>query len=147
FSPETLQSIRSVYAALDNIPPNELLLLQPQKESLYFRTRDTVRAIHPNLVNKAGPMELWQWLGLVFVFVIAFVLGNVLNLLLQILIARLLHRRSQTVPLNRGLLLWSLRLLALGVCLRLSDSVLSYPDLVQVALVALGLSCLTLSSM
>lgn len=63
FSPETLQSIRAVYAALDNTPPSALKYVQPQVESLYFRTRDAVRNYSQTLVKRAGPMEIWQWLA------------------------------------------------------------------------------------
>ncbi len=145
FTPETLQNIRAVYAALDNIPPSQLLQLQPQQESLYFRARDTLRALHPDLANRLGPMELWQWLGLALTFVFAFVLGKLLDLSFYLFVLKRSH--TQRSPLIRWLFLWSFLLLALGISLRLSDKVLSYPDLVQVVLVAVGLSCLILSSM
>lgn len=147
FTPETLQNIRAVYAALDNIPPNHVLQLQPQKESLYFRTRDAIRAIDPDLANRWGPMELWQWLGLALVFLFAIVLGKLLDLSFYALVVRHSQTSPQRLPVIRWLFLWSFLLLAVGISLRLSDKVFSYPDIVQVVLVAIGLSCLILSSM
>ena len=146
FTPETLQTIRAVYAALDNIPRNELLYLQLQKESLYFRVRDGVRNLYPGLVSRLGPMEIWQWLGLLVVLCFAFLAGRILEVLLYALLMSRYQSRAKQAPVIRWLYLWSFRGLALGIMLRLSDRILSFPDLVQVVLVAISLSATIISS-
>lgn len=147
FTPETLQTIRAVYAALDNFPPNEVFYLKPHKESLYFQARDIVSNGYIGFVRQLGPMEVWQWLGLLVVLIIAFGLGKALNAVFHAwVLGRFLHRPAQSA-LARWLFLWSFRFLAVGVALRVSDRILSFPDLVQVALVAVSWTCIILSSM
>lgn len=147
FTPETLQTIRAVYAALDNFPPNEIFYSQPQKESLYFRVRDAVSKGYIGFVRRLGPMEVWQWVGLLAVVVIAYGLGKALNALFYALIFGRFQRVSEQQPAVRWMFLWSFRFLVVGVALRLSDRVLSFPDLVQVVLVAISWTCIILSSM
>lgn len=147
FSPETLQNIRAVYAALDNMPPSALKYVQPQVESLYFRTRDAVRGYLPTLVKRAGPMEIWQWLGLGLVLFLAFGIGKLVNMsFYALVIGRFLPSADHT-SLTRFFFLWSFRLMVLGVLLRASDHVLAYPDLVQVVIAAISWSCVILSGM
>lgn len=147
FTPETLQTIRAVYAALDNFPANEVFYSQPQKESLYFQARDIVSNVYVGFVRQLGPMEVWQWLGLSIVLGIAYGVGRMLNAILYTLVpGRFLHASEHQV-LVRWLFLWSFRLLAVGVALRLSDRILSFPDLVQVVVVAVSWTCTILSSM
>lgn len=147
FTPQTLQTIRSVYAALDNFPRNEVLFLQPQKESLYFRLRDFVGNGSTAMIRQLGPMEAWQWLGLLVVIVIAYILGKLLNVLFYTLVLGWFQRPSEQSQLVRQMFLWSFRLLAVGVGLRMSDHALSFPDLVQVVLIATSWASIILSSM
>ncbi len=147
FTPETLQTIRSVYAALDNFPPGEASYQQSPKESLYFQARDLVSKGYTGLVRQLGPMEAWQWVGLLVVFIFAYVLGKVLNMLFYTLVLGRFQRPSEQAPVVRWMFLWSFRLLVVGVALRLSDRVLSFPDFIQVALVAMSWTCIILSSM
>lgn len=147
FTPETLQSIRAVYAALDNFPRNEALYLQPQKESLYFQVRDVVSNVYTGFIRQLGPMEIWQWLGLLVVLVFAYSLGKILNVLFYAIVLARFQSPSEQQPVVRWLFLWSFRLLAVGVTLRVSDSALSFPDLVQVAIVSISWTCIILSSM
>lgn len=147
FTPETLLSIRSVYAALDNFPPNEVAYLQPQKESLYFQVRDIVSNVYTGFILQLGPMEIWQWLGLVVVLVFSYYFGKVLNLFFYAVVLARFQRPSEQQFTVRWLFLWSFRLLAVGVALRMSDSALSFPALVQVVIVTTSWTCIILSSM
>lgn len=147
FTPETLQTIRSVYAALDNFPPGEVSYQQSPKESLYFQTRDLVSRGYTGLVKQLGPMEAWQWVGLLVVFIFAYGLGKILNMLFYTLFLGRFQPPSEQAPIVRWMFLWSFRLLVVGVALRLSDRVLSFPDFIQVALVTMSWTCIILSSM
>ncbi|NLZ12232.1 MAG: mechanosensitive ion channel family protein [Alcaligenaceae bacterium] len=147
FTPETLLNIRAVYAALDNMPVVDSLAFQAANESLYFKIRDAVRGLSGEMVRRVGAMEVWQWLGLLFVFVMAVGLGRPLTAVLYGAVINRLQPSGEQVPAVRWLFLWSFRLLLLGVILRLSDKVLSYPDIVQVALVATSMTAIILSTM
>lgn len=147
FTPKTLQVIRSVYAALDNFPRNEVSYLQPQKESLYFKVRDAVSNVYSGFIWQLGPMEVWQWLGLLTVLILAYALGKILNFLFYFIVMGRFQPPSEQTPTVRWLYLWSFRLLAVGVALRISDRALSFPDLVQVVIVTLSWTCIILSTM
>mgnify|MGYP003146135181 FL=1 len=145
FTPDTLRTIRSLYAALDNLPANNIIELQAQPESLYFRTRDAIREMSPTFVRPVGVMELWQWLGLLLTLVVAYAVGKLVNLFFYGVLKR--SGGDAHGPVVRGFFLWSFRVFSLGVALRLADRVLSFPDLVQVALVTISWSCIVLSLM
>ena len=147
FTPETLQTIRAVYAALDNFPANEIFYSQRQTESLYFQVRGVVSNISMGFVRQLGPMELWQWLGLLLVLGGAYALGRVVNAIFYALVLRRFVPASEQQGLVRWLFLWSFRFLVVGVALRVADRVLSFPDLVQVVVVAVSWTCTILSSM
>src|SRR5690606_18069495 len=147
FTPETLETIRSVYAALDNFPPNEIFYSQPQKESLYFQVRDIVSNVYTGFVRPLGPMEVWQWLGLLLVLAFAYGLGKVLNAIFHALVLNRFRRASGPWTIVHWLFLWSFRFLVVGIALRVSDRLFSFPDLVQVVLVAVSWTCAILSSM
>lgn len=147
FTPETLETIRSVYAALDNFPPNEIFYSQPQKESLYFKVRDMVSNAYTGFVRQLGPMEVWQWLGLLLVLAFAYGLGKVLNAIFHALVLNRFRRASGPWTIVHWLFLWSFRFLVVGIALRVSDRLFSFPDLVQVVLVAVSWTCAILSSM
>lgn len=126
---------------------NTLKYVQPQVESLYFRTRDAVRNYSQTLVKRAGPMEIWQWLGLGLVLFLAIGIGKLVNMSFYALVmGRFLPLEGQT-SLTRFFFLWSFRLMVLGLLLRASDHVLAYPDLVQVVIAAISWSCVILSGM
>lgn len=147
FTPETLQTIRSVYAALDNFPPNEILYFQPQRESLYFQARDVLSNVHAGFVRQLGPMEVWQWLGLLTVLAVSYGLGKVLYAIFCTLLPSRVLSAAARQAVVRWLLLWSFRFLAIGMALRISDGILSFPDFVQVVLVAVSWTCVILSTM
>lgn len=64
FTPATLTRIRAIYAAMDDMP------LAPGLTDLsglgwHFTIRRTIRDSFPALLQPLGPLERWQWLGLV----------------------------------------------------------------------------------
>lgn len=73
FTPATLEAVRAVYTALDDMP------LAPGLEDLgpldlNFAVRRGIRNALPALLMPLGPLERWQWLGLATgAFVSAFV--------------------------------------------------------------------------
>jgi small-conductance mechanosensitive channel len=63
FTTETVESAPALLEAMQDLPaiPG---LEEPQALSPYFRLRESVRAAAPGLVQDAGYLERWQWLGL-----------------------------------------------------------------------------------
>ena len=145
FSQETLRGIRSVYAALDNLPKPETLYQPSQPASLYFQIRDYVRSVHVGLVRQVGPIEVWQWIGLFGTFLLAYVIGRLLSRLIVMLVLRHTRHDFESPKFLEWLLRWSLTLLSVGLGLRTADSGLSFPDLVQVLIATISWSCIILS--
>lgn len=144
-SRETLGNIRSVYAALDNLPSPQSLYQSSQPVSLYFQIRDYVRAIDIGLVALVGPMEVWQWLGLLLTFSLAYILGRLLSRLVVLLVLRYSKHEFENHGLLEWLLRWSLTMLSVGLALQFADRALSFPDLVQVLTATISWSSIILS--
>ncbi|AWB32415.1 hypothetical protein DBV39_00345 [Orrella marina] len=145
FGQETLASIRSVYAALDNLPSPQALYQPSQPVSLYFKIRDYVRSLNTGLVRQTGPMETWQWIGLLVTFVLAYILGRLLSRLIVLLALRYASHEFESPAFLEWLLRWSFTLLSVGLGLRLADYALSFPDVVQVLIATISWSTIILS--
>ncbi len=146
FTPDTLHSIRHVYAALDDLPPSTLRLVTPTPRSLYFEVRDKVRNISSKLVLPWGPMEVWQWLGLALSLSVALLLGwGGGRWFRQWSRSSIPSRKYITTGVELALS-WSFCLLAVGVTLRFVDEALSFHDVAQVIVVSASWTCIVLAA-
>jgi len=145
FTPDTLRSIRDVYAALDDMPPSELQLITPQVRSLYFEVRDKVRGFSDKLIMPVGPMEAWQWLGLLLSLTLSGFLGWMIGGAFRRRFGAGLRQQGRVSEGIEATASWSFCLLAIGVTLRLVDEALSFPDFVEVVVVTVSWSCIILA--
>ena len=64
FTAETLAGLRGLYEALDDIPVDAVAEPEEAERSAFFRLRDRVADLSPALVRRAGLAEVWQWVAL-----------------------------------------------------------------------------------
>ncbi len=92
FTAETMQSIRELYLAVEDMPTAGFVEPPPLRPWTYFWMRQQLRAHAPWLLWRTGQVELWQWAALL--------LSGVVCWLASMLISRvllLLGRRSETL--------------------------------------------------
>ena len=146
FTPETIRDIRKVYAAIDDLPllttPNDTT----KSHSLYFFVRDWFGQRPEFWTTPIGPMELWQWTGLLLSLVLSYGMGRILSIAVGVPLMRLFRRNLDEHPFYRTSLIWALRMLLIGVTLRLIDEPLGLPDLVEVVVLTASFSFIVLSS-
>jgi small-conductance mechanosensitive channel len=144
FTPDTLTSLRSLYAAFEDMP----LVDPPAAPSYlapYFRLRATLRAWFPRLLVRTGTLEHWQWAALGILPALAAGLAWGLTWI----ILRCWFGRRPTTGLDRQFkanFLWPLRLFLLGVLWYFGLPFLGLPEgihqivrtIVAVVLVASG---------
>lgn len=127
FTPETLRSIRSLYAATENLPPAvRILPYDTRSKAPYFRIRALVASVAPSGLRAAGPLEIWQWIGLVVLFGCAALAGLVVGRALLAL-RRLMHEDASQ-PVSSGSAVWGLRLVAAGAIGYAGLSLLGLPS-------------------
>ncbi|MFC3225755.1 mechanosensitive ion channel family protein [Marinibaculum pumilum] len=129
FTPETLRSIRHLYAAAEDLPlPRHMLPYDPDGGPVFFRIRNQLRDVLPGGLEKVGPLEAWQWIAMVVVFVLALVLAGLISISV-FLVGRALHRRNRAaigrVP---QLLMWGVRLMVFGLVAYFGIGLLGLPD-------------------
>lgn len=113
FTPDTLRSIRNVYAAIEEMPIVPGLTNLPE-DDVHFAIRGALRDI-PGALDQIGALELWQWSGLALTL-----LGVTLAAwVVRLIIRRLWHRHrvvlAENVELSERVLVWSFRSLAAGL--------------------------------
>ena len=137
FTPETLQGIRAVYAAMDDIPLAPGLTALTAID-LHFAIRKTIRGSVPALLTPLGPLERWQWMGLGA--------GLLLSLLAAVLGERLAMRLStalrwvdrEAAPAQHVLARWAWRLVFGGLVLLGTLQLIGLPDEFGTALTTLA---------
>lgn len=145
FTPDTLNKIRALYAAIDEMPPLETSVGSKTNKSLYFIVRDWVGDGHPILVLMVGPMEMWQWLGLLLTLALAYVFGRLVSSLVGRPLLRRFEKNLADHPIYQLSLVWALRLLFMGVTLRVVDEPLGLPDVAEVVVLTISWSAIILS--
>lgn len=127
FTPETIRTIRSLYAATENLPQTTRILpYDAHSDALYFRIRAWISGLTPEWLQPIGPLEAWQWLSLLALIIIA-VLASILTGLILLLPQRLLQRSSQ-ISNSAYLAIWGVRLLVFGVINYIGFAVLGLPS-------------------
>jgi MscS family membrane protein len=138
FTPETLRTIRKVYAAVEDMPVAEGLV-EPSDGDLHFAIRDSLRGIVPDALGQVGPLERWQWGGL---------LGTALGVLglgwlVRVAVRRLRSRAGADAGVSddpaAGLFVWSFRALVAGLVILAATWVLGLPEQFSTVLATVAL--------
>jgi len=145
FTPDTLKKIRSLYAAIDEMPAATVTIGQQQTKSAYFILRDFVADGHHFLVRMLGPMEVWQWLALALALIVAYVMGRVVSVWVGVPLLRRYEKNLSEHPYYQKSLVWSLRLFFTGATLRMIDEPIGLPDMVEVFVLTVSWSVMTIS--
>lgn len=146
FTPETIKSIRALYAAIDNMPLATHQFNSEDHSSAYFKLRDFFGSQHDIWTRYFGPLQLWQWLGLLLTIGVAYMLGRLISRWVSIPLLKIFQKNLSDHPSYHASLIWSLRLLFLGVAIRLVDEPLGLPDQVEVFVLTLGFSAIVIST-
>lgn len=128
FTPDTLRTIRQLYTAAEDLPvPEHTLAFDPDGGPVFFRIRNVLRNIVPEALEPIGPLEAWQWLAMVLVFLAALV-SAILFSLLFFLGGRAIYRRNRVIGRLPTLLMWGVRLVVFGLISYLGLLALGLPD-------------------
>ena len=126
FTPDTLRNIRTLYAAMDEMPLAPGLDALPAADA-FFQTRKAVRKTAPFLLQRLGVMELWQWSGLLA----SVLMGGLVGLTLGG-VARRFDQPAPEAPARTSARVQGLAImwlaLAVGAAVLLADVVLAVPD-------------------
>lgn len=145
FTPETLKKIRTLYGAVGDLPASQVPGAVDSTPSLYFQIREFMSHRHERLTRMVGPMEAWQWLGLSLALALAYALGRVVRNVVGKPLLRRFEKNLSEHPFYQWNLLWSLRLLLMGVTLRAVDEPLGLPDMAEVFVLTVSWSSIILS--
>lgn len=145
FTPETLRDIRALYATIDDLPQTAQAVGTVEAGSLYFVIRDWFGRLPDIWTDMVGPMELWQWVGVALALILSYGLGRVVSVLIGMPLLRLFKTNLDEHPFYQTSLVWSLRLLVMGVTLRLIDEPLGLPDWVEVSMLTTSFTFIVLS--
>ena len=127
FTPETLSTVRKVYAAVEDMPVASGLS-ETSDGDLHFAIRDGLRGVIPGALGEVGPLERWQWSGLLFTTL--FILG------MSWIVRRAVrwYRRPRASAMSEpddpatGVFVWSIRALLAGIVLLGATWVLGLPE-------------------
>ncbi|MET3601789.1 mechanosensitive ion channel family protein [Martelella mangrovi] len=124
FTPETVSSVRSLYAATEVLPKAvRVLPYDTHSKAHYFKLRAFVAGTVPAGLQLVGPLEAWQWAGLTTVFVAAvlaaFLIGAALSWI---------ARRSGAAAKNVTFAIWGIRLLVFGIINYAGFAILGLPS-------------------
>ena len=145
FTQDTLKNIRPLYSAIAEMPVSRAAHEQRATSSPYFIVRDTVAAWSDVLVVAVGPIELWQWLGLICALAFAYFMGLIVSILTGGPLFRRFEKNFSDHPFYQISLSWALRLFFMGITLWLVDEPLGLPDIVEVLVLTLSWSAIILS--
>jgi len=137
FTPDTLQSIRAVYAAIDDLPlaPG---LREAAAPNIFFHIRAQVRRNAPALLLPVGPLERWQWIGLAVALALATGLALLLAGIAMRLQAWLGGVKRQSAPGRYALAQWTWRAIFAGLVLLGVIRLLGLPDEFDATLTTAG---------
>ena len=127
FTPETVRSVRSLYAATENLPKAvRVLPYDTHSKAPYFKMRALVAGVAPFGLQLAGPLEVWQWAGVTIIFLsaigIAFAIGR-----LSLFFARRADSSSD-LQTSTGLAIWGIRLLVFGIINYIGFAIMGLPS-------------------
>ena len=128
FTPDTVRTLRDLYAALEQMPATQTAAAS-SPQFAFFTLRDHIRAIYPPLLHHRGSTENWQILGLLAVALA----GAALSFPLAGLVMSLLHHGSRItgVAADRTRLIWPVRVAFMCALWFIGSHALGLPDVVQ----------------
>ena len=159
FAPETLRTIRQVYAAIEDMPVAPGLKTLPE-DDIHFSIRKALRGIAPEALAPLGPLERWQWAALAATLVLALVAARLAQGVATALMraaatatGETLTRETRTDETRTGetgtgapgSLGWALRGLAVGLVLFAATWLLGLPDRFTLVLAAVAIVLVVLA--
>ncbi|MGQ3673953.1 mechanosensitive ion channel family protein [Xanthobacter sp. TB0139] len=127
FTPETLRSIRALYAATEHLPPGARILPYTAASTApFFRIRAELAEWMPSALYRVGLLELWQWVALMIVGLVG-VVGARLAVMLATS-ARFLSRSDQASESTPFFLTWGIRLFTFGLVIFMGFQLLGLPE-------------------
>lgn len=129
FTPQTLRTIRQLFTMADDLPsPRNVLPYELESTATHFQIRKRLRDILPAALGRVGPLEMWQWLGLLVVFVLGIASVLLVSALAHMANLVFKGRNAETVGNISTPLVWGLQLLAFGLVSYVSLLALGLPD-------------------
>ena len=136
FTAETLADVRGLYADVEPLP-----VLPEFRETggddPYFATRSLANAVSPALLERAGPVERWQWLLLVGFGLLGLVLGYVASTIFRFFRRRGYRKRNEPVH-EDPLIDWSIRVIGFGAAQIVGLRLLGLPEIVATPVLAIA---------
>ncbi len=127
FTPETLQSIRTLYAATENLPPGKHVLPYTAASTApFFRIRNFLSDQMPAALAPLGPLEAWQWAALVLLALSAVLGGLIVGALPHL--SHMLSRDAEEPQPTGFFLTWGMRLLAFGLVIFFGLQLIGLPE-------------------
>jgi len=145
FTPETLASIAVLDEAMENLPLKKGISTL-ENTTYFFALRHQAKKLSNLLVYKVFYLELWQWIAIVVILLVSFMLAQ----LFSFLTLKLLHKGRFTNTLNReGMVLRYLRpmkILTVGLIWTSSLIYIGIPDFIFSILSVFGLLLIAIST-
>lgn len=137
FTPDTLHHIRALYAAVEDMPVAPEFAATAGDDA-YFKARSFARSLSPALLQRAGPVEWWQWLTLGILGALGVVGGFLVNAVLHIFSRRnKAIAANATAPVGQALA-WPVHAIVLGLFLLAALRLLGLPATVATTVKALA---------
>jgi small-conductance mechanosensitive channel len=129
FTPETMGSVRALFAAMEDMPLAEGLT-ETAEGDLFFATRQFIRSAAPPLLLPLWGLERWQWLGLGLAFLLALGLAAALGSAVSRTARRIVTAgdESNVRPTRRLLTLWAWRAVIFGASYLAMKDMLGLPS-------------------
>jgi small-conductance mechanosensitive channel len=137
FTPETLQTIRAVYTAMEDMPIAAGLTALPEDDQ-HFAIRRLLRGAAPSMLLPLGPFERWQWAGLVLTVIAMAGASGLVSLSRRLLARRMRDDVAAPGPAGGGVVIWALRGIATGVVLFGGSWLLGLPEGATLVLVGIA---------
>lgn len=140
FTAETLQNIRELYNAFEDMPLVEGVKENANK-SVFFKLRDGVRKVSPALISRSIVLENWQWVAIFLIVFVGLLAGVCFGYFIDLLVKK--KFKEGHVKLDRKLefqFIWPLRMLLMAAVWYSGFFVIGLPEDFLKILGALSLS-------
>ncbi len=131
FTPETLDAARALFVALEDMPRDEGLAVEPS--SAFLAIRNHIRALDRDLLDTVVGVEVWQWLALLAVLLVSAPLGWLVAWLIMRVVLRWKHEPDAVIGI-KGRFIRPLGFLLVGGAFFAALRVIGMPETVDVPL-------------